>query len=434
MPQKKRRKTTHSLHTLTEAESTGTGAAAAKSVGRKAKESALDVVRARLPVPPWAPLPALGCTPRAADVAAALEALRAEKLETLRGVLGTLCEASSLDAPPPQLSFERWRFGCAMHAEQAAADEPAAAAGQVEEAAEPAEAAGSAAATKKNAKKKKKKRPRSGTGQSSEPVVPSGGGDGGGLLADLIRAGLPEPEAGTLAVALNTAARAAAADVQREAAQYDTGAAVKSAPSVDFHKHSIDLTMGKHFVKLTREAYGKMCELHRNHAPANERLAPLVAETHGYEGAEADLAEAESGGTAKSGGKSKSKTKGGGKAAGGGGGTRAALHARLFAVLLRYKSLHGAGFQAACPPAVFTLLRERLGVAFEGFASPLNCHFPRHCSAFPDVDAPFGSVGSDSYIAYTCRRLIDLSLIAGPSEASSGLLLLAAHSKSTLPL
>jgi phosphorylated CTD-interacting factor 1 len=326
-------------------------------------------------LPPWAPLPALGCTPRAADVAAALEALRADKLELLRGVLGALCEASPLDAPPPQLSFERWRFGCAMHAEQAAAAvRPAAAAA----------AAGGATAgeeSSKKKKKKKKKRPRSGTGQSAEPVVPSGGGDGGGLVADLVRAGLPEAEASTLAAALDTAAQAAASDVRREAARYDTGAVVAAAlaPSVSFHKHSIDLTMGKHFVKLTREAYGKICELHRQHAPANERVPPLSAKTHGYEGAEADLAEAEIGTKSAKGGKGKAAA-----AAGGGGGpSRAALHARLFALLLRYKSLHGAGFQAACPPAVFSLLRERLGVAFEGFASPLNCHFPRHCSAFP---------------------------------------------------
>jgi phosphorylated CTD-interacting factor 1 len=35
-----------------------------------------------------------------------------------------------------------------------------------------------------------------------------------------------------------------------------------------------------------------------------------------------------------------------------------------------------------------------VGVEAEGFASPLNCRWLRYCSAFPDTDAPFGSLGS----------------------------------------
>lgn len=40
------------------------------------------------------------------------------------------------------------------------------------------------------------------------------------------------------------------------------------------------------------------------------------------------------------------------------------------------------------------MLHSRLGVQLECFASPLNCRFDQYCSAFPDVDAPFGSLGS----------------------------------------
>ena len=45
---------------------------------------------------------------------------------------------------------------------------------------------------------------------------------------------------------------------------------------------------------------------------------------------------------------------------------------------------------------MFECLEELWGVKCEGFASPLNCrlgagHF---CSAFPDTDAAFGSLGS----------------------------------------
>ena len=50
--------------------------------------------------------------------------------------------------------------------------------------------------------------------------------------------------------------------------------------------------------------------------------------------------------------------------------------------------------QAAAGPSVFDLLRSQLSVGYECFASPLNAHFSRFGSAFPDVDAPFGSGGS----------------------------------------
>ena len=50
--------------------------------------------------------------------------------------------------------------------------------------------------------------------------------------------------------------------------------------------------------------------------------------------------------------------------------------------------------QAAAGPPVFKLLRDRLAVGFECFASPLNAAFARFGSAFPDVDGPFGSAGS----------------------------------------
>ncbi len=50
--------------------------------------------------------------------------------------------------------------------------------------------------------------------------------------------------------------------------------------------------------------------------------------------------------------------------------------------------------QAAAGPPVFRLLRDRLAVGCECFASPLNASFARFGSAFPDVDGPFGSAGS----------------------------------------
>jgi hypothetical protein len=71
------------------------------------------------------------------------------------------------------------------------------------------------------------------------------------------------------------------------------------------------------------------------------------------------------------------------------------LH-QLFCLLARYETFSGntGGIQGAVPHYVFDALDGELAVRSECFASPLNCHFPSFCSAFPDTDAPFGSRGS----------------------------------------
>lgn len=66
----------------------------------------------------------------------------------------------------------------------------------------------------------------------------------------------------------------------------------------------------------------------------------------------------------------------------------------LFCLLARYDMLQGAGLQAALPGAVFDVLLTLYGCNLECFASPLNCRYERFFSAFPDTDAPFGSLGS----------------------------------------
>jgi hypothetical protein len=70
------------------------------------------------------------------------------------------------------------------------------------------------------------------------------------------------------------------------------------------------------------------------------------------------------------------------------------FHRRLFCVLARYHSIQGHGFQAACTEHVFDVLHGHFGVNLECFASPLNSRYALHCSAFPDTDACFGSLGS----------------------------------------
>lgn len=77
---------------------------------------------------------------------------------------------------------------------------------------------------------------------------------------------------------------------------------------------------------------------------------------------------------------------------------------RLYLLLRRYitfigldpsdKDASGGNMHAAAPETVFSWLKEELGVGCEVFASPLNCYFSTYFSAFPDVDAPFGSRGS----------------------------------------
>lgn len=77
---------------------------------------------------------------------------------------------------------------------------------------------------------------------------------------------------------------------------------------------------------------------------------------------------------------------------------------RLYVMLRRYVTFigldpagegqRGGNMHAAAPESVFAWLKSELGVCCESFASPLNCYFPRFFSAFLDVDAPFGSMGS----------------------------------------
>ena len=52
--------------------------------------------------------------------------------------------------------------------------------------------------------------------------------------------------------------------------------------------------------------------------------------------------------------------------------TETGFHEALFAVLCRYDTLGGSGYQAALPPRVFDVLHRRFDAGFECFASPLN--------------------------------------------------------------
>lgn len=67
----------------------------------------------------------------------------------------------------------------------------------------------------------------------------------------------------------------------------------------------------------------------------------------------------------------------------------------LYCLLARYEALKGAGYQCAVPGVAFDAAAEcGLGTTIECFASPLNCRYERFCSAFPDIEQRFGSLGS----------------------------------------
>jgi hypothetical protein len=68
----------------------------------------------------------------------------------------------------------------------------------------------------------------------------------------------------------------------------------------------------------------------------------------------------------------------------------------LYCCLTRYETIKGAGYQCAVPPIAFDAAHTDLGLGMtlECFASPLNCRYRNYCSAFPDLERPFGSLGS----------------------------------------
>lgn len=94
---------------------------------------------------------------------------------------------------------------------------------------------------------------------------------------------------------------------------------------------------------------------------------------------------------------------------------------RVYCCLLRYQCVGGLGFQAAIGAPVFRCLQARFGCNFEAFASPLNCFYGAFCSAFSDVDGPFGSRGSFGDFtptsgAYQCNPPFVVAIIDAMSE------------------
>ena len=329
----------------------GAGAATAASTSRKAKvrlwDLALDIPKAT----PNCVGISKGSPYRHAASAAALELESAKALRALRRCLDAACQEGGLSDSVRALTFERWRWQSKW---------------------EEAESTKSAAA------------------KDGHPVVPNGRGPAAAenLRTELVRQGLSAERAAAAVKALCDESAKQAARLLKLSHQARSGKdlALPQELTLTFNHHNIDLACGRAQVKLSRAAYGKLCILHRRHAPAAESTpGPSLGTVETYEddtpGEVAERAEVAAA-------MAEARVEGADAS------SRHALHQRIFALAMRYKSLQGAGFQAAIGPPVWHVLRSALGVACEGFASPLNAYLPAFGSGFVDVDGPFGSRGS----------------------------------------
>jgi len=204
-------------------------------------------------------------------------------------------------------------------------------------------------------------------GDMEDPLLPS---DAAwldhGLVRDLERGGVPTAGASELAVWLASSAAAAASTLKSAATAGAEGSGLVQAR---FDGNFVDLQLPglKPYLRITRGHYEKLLRLHRR----TLRIARRAGADEGRpEDADATQASAAVDDADES------------------------FLARAWCVVARYEVLGGAGYQAAVGGDGFEVLRERMGVRFECFASPLNCRYSRYCSAFEDTDAAFGSLGS----------------------------------------
>lgn len=343
-------------HVETKAEPLGLGAEAAAAPGRQAKSDLWDL---SIAVPKWAPRALSEQAKKFASpaVAASLELEGAKALRSLRKDLEALCKERGLSNIRP-LTLERWRWAAKWEEEEA---------------------------TKAQAVKK--------ANLHFHPVMPSKPAPKADaeLVLELQRQGVSADAAASCVAALRKSAATLAGKLLKQAHALASGGKPPPAPplKLTFNRHNIDISCGKTQLKLSLGGYGKLAILHRRSMPSSE-AAPepdddaAVTEHGSQEAVEAAAARSAAAKAVLEGDES------GGASAGG----RLALHQRMLALLLRYRSLQGDGFQAAIGKPVWECLQAKLGVACECFASPLNAYLPTFGSGFADVDGPFGSRGS----------------------------------------
>jgi len=254
----------------------------------------------------------------------------------------------------------------------------------------------------------------SSSGNSEDPVVPrTSSAFEPGLVRSLVRAGADLSDSKRVAALLSGEGRRLSAAIAREAARArassmsggGSGGSGKEKKeggvvvSVEVHKHSLDLcastspspsflsvannnnnnSNNKEFIKISRPAYCRLLRAFRECGPEGERPPRLSGVEDNDDDDDDDDAEVEAAAASSS---SSSIS------------PRAAFHSRLFAMLLRYKSLAGPGFHASVGAPVCSVLSKTLGTGLEGFASPVNARWARFGCAFADVDAVFGGFGS----------------------------------------
>ena len=345
-------------------------------------------------------------------VAATLECARAVALDKLRKKLVSASTKAGAGAPPPQ-AFERWRFAATLESNDEANSD-------------------------------------GNSHSANDPVVPSSTKSGEGsaqqtLTSDLTRAGVPADSAAAAAAATSTASKQEATALKKlgdrliTLAKNSDNASKKDSKEKDsglrlaivtatFRKRSVDISSdkGRHFVVVSRKAYGKLAAMFRATcvvlkdekallqlsnldptalkefaAAQKKRAEEEKPPSNILKLTDSDAEPGDSAGDEEEGGHGKEGTFTLeeletllGESEGSSEKSRVQFHERLFVLLLRYKSILGYGFQAGVGPLVFESLQTRIGSAFECFASPLNAfHTKGFCSAFPDVDGVFGSRG-----------------------------------------
>ena len=394
---------------------------------------------------PWDDDAAVPLPPPAA-VAIVLELARTRGLELLRSRFRRLCAAASLQAPPLHaverwLLLSKWEETIARLSTKPAADPLF-----------PCEAPGDVA-TAKEKKKKKKEKKKKGTRElasSSEPpgeerATASGTADAA-LADDLERVGLPLGAATRLVAALRRHSVALAEGICRlagclgrlPAAQTERPPPIHSAPADEagttlrLSLRPAEIEVGWQHIAFSKDGMSKRRVLEAAAAAVDEAEAVAEAGAQGDDEAEDAHAELSAEMSAEvsvlvtsavvdklrvlyarhlhrrsnaTSSASSSSTAAGPAAVVDARLTAATFDARLFCCVLRYQSIGGTGFQAGLGGVVFRELQASLGCCFEGFASPLNTYYGAHCSAYVDVDAPFGSRGSFAAFEPSCGSL-----------------------------
>ena len=259
-----------------------------------------------------------------------LEVMRSRRLTRLRELFQQLCAATTALRMPPINALERWRFVCKWQEDQ-------------------------------------EHDPR----EPCDPLLPSGPPQPADAVfaVDLQRAGLPPAAADKLVAEIRAASVDAATAVARLRAELDVAPVPSPPPAIVTEPLPGGMVLlrtsagtadnaadeAEVSVRVTEAAVQKLRALHARHLAATAATATAASD---------DAASDD-----------------------------AAFECRLFALLLRYEAIGGAGFQAALGGTVFRELQaSSCRVRVLRLAAQLLLR--RLCSAFPDVDRPFGSRGS----------------------------------------